>query len=109
MKCWNGALTLLVIVALSGCDTSVKMNGSTDDGETLTGVATATGSPYSGTMQIVGSHGTNCIGTYAFEGYARGRADFSCAGGATGEAALDRTSKSGVGTIGGRRVTFTWR
>lgn len=109
------ALRLLPIaLVLVGCETTATVTGRTDDGEVFTGTAVATGTwEAAGTIHIVSNRGLTCIGRYRYEGLVgpRGKANYSCSNGDTGEADLvARTPASGdgQGTIGSRRITFTF-
>lgn len=107
--------TMAVIVAaacgLAACDSSIRIVGSAPDGETFTGVATQTGGwDISGTLQVVSNRGRHCVGTFDFVGYGgpKGHADLDCSDGSKAVAELDRTARTGVGTIGEKPFRFTW-
>lgn len=102
---------LVAALAVAGCADSIKLTGSTGDGETFSGVAVAGGGfDQSGTLQLVSNRGMTCVGTYAFEGLSgpKGRADLSCSDGSTTVAALDMPSRTGVGALGTRQLHFRW-
>lgn len=105
---WTMAIAATAVV---GCTESIRLTGSTADGETLTGQAVAGGGFHqAGTMQLVGNRGLTCLGTYSFEGMSgpRGTADLTCSNGAATIAALDMPSRTGTGTIGTIPFKFRW-
>lgn len=104
---------ILAIMALvSACDSSVKMTGSTPDGEAFTGTATATGAwDTSGPVQLISNRGLTCVGSFVFEGIMgpAGEMKFTCNNGETGQVRMYGVlSGTGEGTIGQRPITLRW-
>ena len=106
MKTWR---IWPVCLALAACSPP-PISGQADDGETFTGLALQTGFyDISGTFQLRGNRGTNCMGLFVYEGMVAptaGKATYQCTNGETGEAALTRNT--GEGYIGSRRISFSW-
>lgn len=107
--------TILVSIALltvAACDTSILMKGSADDGEVLTGTATATGAwDVSGPLQLISNRGATCIGRFVYEGIAgpNGKATFTCNDGRTGEFNMSGLNNgNGYGTLGGKPIRLQW-
>lgn len=101
-----------VAALVSACVEPGAIKGSADDGETITGLAKASGFyDISGMMQLTGNRGLSCTGIFVYEGLMgpRGKVTLTCNNGQSGEAVLEGvTAGTGDGTIGARRIHFTW-
>ncbi len=100
----------LLVASVTACDAGAKITGSASDGETFSGIATATGYwDASGTLNLISNRGLTCVGTYAYAGLGPfGKASLTCNNGETGEVRLDSNTSTGEGTIGSRRITVRW-
>jgi hypothetical protein len=100
------------VLATAGCVEPGAIKGATDDGETITGLAKATGFyDVSGVMQLTGNRGLSCTGLFVYEGLMgpKGTVTLTCNNGQSGEAALvGVTAGTGDGYIGSRKIHFTW-
>ncbi len=104
---------LAMTTGLAACDSQASLKGQADDGEVFSGTATAslTAVIPSGTLHLVGNRGTTCVGTYTYDSVIAGvnaKLAYSCSNGESGEAISDRLTKTAVGNIGNRRVSFTY-
>jgi hypothetical protein len=97
---------------VAACDTSAPVRAVTSDGEQFTGTAIATGAwDTSGTLNLVSNRGLTCVGQFVYDGIVgpTGKATFNCNNGEAGSAQLNGvTNGTGEGTIGSRKITFTW-
>ena len=102
----------IAVAMLSACDSSVKMTGSTPDGEQFTGTATATGAwDTSGPIHLISNRGLTCVGSFVFDGIMgpAGKMTFTCNNGETGQANMYGVlAGTGQGTIGDRPITLRW-
>lgn len=103
---------LLGLLALFGCEHPMPVRGTAQDGETFTGVATATGpGSTTGTIEVTGDRGLKCSGPYVYADGTRGKADITCNNGESGEMRVETTGPGRgivIGQLGRRDVIFTF-
>jgi len=101
---------LLLPLLLSACSLTLPVNGQMADGtETFTG--TATGEiDGAGVLSITSSAGRTCTGSFVYVTARTGEGTFICDDGQSGPFSFVSTGTrgTGTGTIGGKRMTFTF-
>lgn len=98
--------------SLAACDSSVRMTGTTPDGEVFTGTATATGAwDTSGPIHLISNRGLTCVGNFVFDGIMgpAGKMTFTCNNGETGHSSMYGVlSGTGEGYLGQRPIKLRW-
>jgi len=103
-----------LVVSVAGCQSlvsSVRVSGSTDDGEAFTGTMDDTEAyGTSGPVELTTNRGTKCMGRHKYSGIIGpgGTVSFMCNDGRTGEGTLDGNwgGGTGRGTIAGKPFTM---
>lgn len=102
----RGILSLLLLLALPGCTTAWAISGTSfDHSETVSGAVTRYMD--GGTLEIYGSGGTHCTGTFVNRAPGEGLGRLLCDDRRSGPFAIDMLKKRGEAHIADRAFAFT--
>lgn len=103
-------VSVLALLTQAACSLTVPLQGAADDGsETFSGKTTGY-TDGSGVLSLTSSKGRSCTGEFVYVTQREGRGTFRCADGAGGSFTFVSAGKhgTGVGSLGGKRFTFSF-
>jgi hypothetical protein len=97
---------LALALAVTGCVSTLPIQGEMSDGSKLTGTATT-----DGTIRFASSNGLSCSGTFTFQTSGSGTGAVSCSNGQSGAFTWNSSGGHGFGRgqIGGRPFSVSFQ